>query len=306
MTRFPRRLHYRPRGRKLHPLAIVGICLGGAILLAIIIGNILNARLDDVPTPPSEETETPTDANTPQSLRTAPRLQAYPFALGDDPTDLITEGDRLLQGVTVSINTPEGDVLYTSPVVDYQRLNAITQVDMRDAMSDLTMEIPYVCGIFYPQASDTTDTDLLYAAVSADASLLLEFLHAGGSEILLAGASLEAEDLPYLADYVTMLRERLKGTPVGLAIPLEFAMGEDSWQLLPALRQLVDYLAIDLQSISDETMEGALLNANYYTKQYEMSLVLSASQTVWISAAETVYDDFRILPTRPQKIEGQG
>ena len=41
---------YRSRSRmngRLHPLVIVGICLGAAILIAIIVGNLLKLWLDD-------------------------------------------------------------------------------------------------------------------------------------------------------------------------------------------------------------------------------------------------------------------
>ena len=298
MAHFMRRLHHRSRNRKLHPLAIVGICLGATVLLALLIGNLLNLWLDDEAmgklTGDTQETP-PATEELPD--RTVPVVRAYPFALGDSTDSLITEGEQLLNAVSVSINTPDGSVTYQSPVAAYQGLTSASDTDMRDAMQDLTMTVPYVCGVFYPQALDVTDTDLLYAAAASEASLLREFINAGGKEILLVGASFETDDLPYLADYINRLKSFLGNTPVGLAIPLEVAMAEDNWQLLPAIRPMVDFLAVDLQEISDADMETALLNANYYVAQYEMRLLVSETQTQWISAVEATLSDYQIITT---------
>ena len=306
MARFQRRFHPHGRGKKLHPLAIVGISLGGAVLLAILIGNLLRLSLDeDTLDRLAGESEPPTEEQS-EPQRTAPSVRAYPFVLGDSTDVLLTDGELLINGVTVSVNTPTGQLCYTSPVATHQGLTSVSKAELRDSMLDLTAVIPYVCGVFYPQTPATTDTDLLYAAASADAALLREFLHAGGSEILLVGMSFEAENLPYLADYLTLLREFLEGTPVGLAVPLEVATSEDNWQLLPALRQLSDYLAVDLREIPDGGMEEALLTAHYYTAQYQMSLLASAEQTQWISAVEEAFTDYRIVSAPPKQEEAQG
>ena len=170
-------------------------------------------------------------------------------------------------------------------------------------MQELTFAVPYVCGVFYPQKLNTDDTDLLYAAAASDAALLREFVHAGGSEILIVGAAFDEESLPYLADYLKQLKALLGATPVGLAIPLEVAAGEDGWQLLPSIRPLADFLAMDLQDLPDSEMESGLQTANYYADQYEMRLIVSSDQSRWISAVEEVFSDYQIV-TVPQKAQG--
>lgn len=48
MSPFGKRFrHHHAHGtRKLHPLAIVGICLAVAVLVTVIVGNLLNIFLD--------------------------------------------------------------------------------------------------------------------------------------------------------------------------------------------------------------------------------------------------------------------
>ncbi|MBR7098037.1 MAG: hypothetical protein IKC59_01350 [Clostridia bacterium] len=296
MPHLNRRLHRR--GRKLSPLAIVGICLGAAVLIALIVGNILNAWLDDETvealkgTQP-EQSEPPTpDLPT----RTVPSVRSYPFALGDDVRKLTSDAETQLNSVTVSLNTSDGKVTYRSNVADYLGLTSLTDASLRDEMSKLTSEIPYVCGAFYlPALSDADNADLLYAMAASDAALMREFIHAGGSEILLLGGSFDSDTLPYLSDYITLLKAALGNTPVVLSVPLEIAMGTDQWQLLPSLRPLADLLAVDLREISDTDMEQALLDSNYYVSAYDMRLVMSESQTGWISAVEEIYSDYQIV-----------
>ena len=296
MPHLNRRLHHR--GRRMSPLAIVGICLGAAVLIALIVGNILNAWLDDekmnalkgtqqedavphVPDPPS---------------RTVPSIRAYPFTLGDDVQKLTSDAEAKLNAVSVSLNTPDGKTTYRSDVADHLGLTALTDASLSDEMLRLTAEIPYVCGAFYlPELSGAENADLLYAMATTDAALMREFIHAGGSEILLLRGSFDADTLPYLTDYVALLKASLGNTPLVLSVPLETAMQEDQWQLLPALRPLVDLLAVDLREVADTDMEQALLNANYYVSAYDMRLVVSEKQTSRISTVEAVYSDYQII-----------
>ena len=74
---------HRQRATRFHPLAIVGICLCAAVLLTVLIGNILNLVVDDDTyhrlTGKEEE-----DSNPPPSYTAnAPRVNAYPFVLGN-------------------------------------------------------------------------------------------------------------------------------------------------------------------------------------------------------------------------------
>ena len=297
MTNFLRRLRYRFRNHRFSPLEIAGITLVGAILLAIMIGNILNATLDDdklaaLKTPTAE---TPATPDVPD--RRVQQVRAYPVAPGDDPTRITVGEGVLLDAVSVSLCTPDGILTYESPVSKFQGRESLSVVALADFMMDLTGEIPYVCGVYYPQALTARDDDVIYAAAATDAALLREFVRAGGSEILIAGASFDAEDLPYLGDYLKALKDFLGDTPVSLAVPYAYALSEDAWQILPALSGLCDLLTLDLSEVSNEEMEHALLTAPYYLSQYRMRLAISAAQSRWVAPVEAAFADYQIIST---------
>lgn len=299
MARLVRRLHHRRSNRKLSPPAILGICLGSAVLLALIIGNILNATLDD----PPGEAEPPAENNTPlQEATAAPSVCAYPFSLNDPVNTLISEDGHAPGAVSVSINNPNGGVNYRSAVSQHLQLNSNINADLKTVMQDLKETVPYVCGVFYPAIPISDDADLLYAAAATDASLLREFIQAGGNEILLVGVSLEDEALPYLADYVKLLKTFLGDTPIGFTVPMELAASENGWEKLPLITSIADFIALDLQGVSDANMETTVSNSKYYTEQYGMRPLLSASQTNWISEAEASLPSYQIIsvPTETQ------
>ena len=298
MARLFKRTHYRRGNRKLSPLAILGICLGSAILLALIIGNILNATLDELPEEPDTATDEGNTAQTPASEAQAPQIRAYPFSLDDSADSLIREDGSSPAAVSISINTPDGGVNYQSAVSTHLRLEHHSTADLKSAMLDLKTLVPYVCGVFYPQIPTTDDTDLLYAVAATDAALLREFILAGGDEILLMNLSLNEDALPYLADYVKQLKAVLGNVPLGISVPMEIASAEDNWETLPTLRNLSDFMALDLQNVPDEDMETAILNAKYYMSQYGMRPLLSASQSRWFSDAEASLQSYQILSVR--------
>ena len=297
MANFLWRLRHRARNHKFSTLEIVGICLGGAILLTIILGNILNATLDDdklaaLKTPTAQTPETPEIPD-----RRVQNVRAYPFAPGDDPDRPVTGEGVILDAVSLSICTPEGVMTYVSPVADFQGRDSLSVVTLADCMTDLTAKIPYVCGVYYPQSLTARDEDVIFAAAATDAALLREFVRAGGSEILIVGASFAPEDLPYLGEYLRTLKSHLGDTPISLAIPYAYASSEDAWQTIPALSGLVDLLTLDLSDVSNEDMEEALLTAPYYLSQYRMRLAISASQSRWVAPVEASFSDYQILST---------
>ena len=305
MARLNRRLHHRRWNRKLHPLAIVGICLGGAILLALLIGNLLNLWLDDEKMAALQGKQQESTAPTTQELppRAVAEIRAYPFSLGDDVSSLTPEEGQAPQAVSVSINTPDGKMLYRSAVSQRLYPENDSTVDLKTEMLELTASVSYVCGVFYPNLPVTDDMDLIYAMAATDAALLREFVSAGGSEILLTGVALKSEALPCLGDYLKQLQILLGETPVGLSVPWEAASAEDSWELLATIAPLADFLAIDLQAVSEDDMESALKTADYYVRQYKMRLVISSAQARWVSAVEIAFSDYQIVVSPSQETE---
>lgn len=295
------RRHYSRQSGKLHPLAIVGICLGAAILIALIIGNLLNLWLDDdtYKKLTDGETEAP-EAEAPTPSRNVPFTRLYPFTLGDSVSSLSNGAVLPPPALSVSINTPAGDLLYSSAVADYQGTVGNPQIPLVEAMTELTGAVPYVSGVFYPQAPKTVDSELRFAATANEIALLHEFASAGASEILLVGLSFETDEFPATLSYVKAVSEALGNTHVGIALPYSVATSALGWQIIPALAEVTDFITLDMQKEDSASAENLLLDANYYLVQYEMRLLIDSAQTELIGIAEATLSDFQIVTTPPE------
>lgn len=284
---------------KLPPAAIVAICLGAAILITLIVGNVLHYTLDeDMLKKLTSGTKAP-ESPEPPPERTVPAVQAYPFALGDPIKSLTGNGEITPSALSVSLNTPEGELLYTSPVAVYQGLQVTDSIPLADKMTELRTAVPYICGVFYPQALNQESDDLFYAVAAQEAALLREFAHAGAAEILLVGLPLDAEHLGNTLTYLELVSTSLGNTYLGIGVPLSDAASEQGWSLLPTLLDRVSYLALDLQA-ETASAETALTNANYYLVEHQMRLLLASDQTDLINLVQSYLTDFQILTAPPK------
>lgn len=289
---------YRSRSRmngKLHPLVIVGICLGVAILIAIIVGNLLKLWLDDemMQQLKGEQTQPPVSAP-PSPEPSAPTIHAYPFTLGDK-TDSLTADGIPPAALSISLNTPSGELLYSSPVADYQGIMGKPDIPLSESLEELWQIVPYLSGVFYPQAPLIEDENVRYAAIASEIALLREFIREGGSEILLVGLSFDAEHRAVSVHYINEVRRALSDAPVGISIPLSVAMSADGLELLPSLSEIASFLAVDLCNEVPDENGTTVLNACYYVSQYRMRMLLSSVQFDFISIAEATVSNFQIV-----------
>lgn len=308
MQLFGDRLHNSSHRRgTLSPLAIILICTGAALLLAIIIGLFLNALLDDeaykrltVGKQPEQE-QNEIDKTYTRDVH----ADAYVFG---------KEGESVwenLSEISVTLNTPTGQVNYTSEVVEFLAMQSISKATLYDAMGEVNMFADFVSGVFYPQALYSEGSDLQYAAAAKECALMREFLHAGGSEVLLCGIPFSRTDTASIIRYVKQVKAMAGDSPVGVAIPLAIARADGAWTLLESLAKECDFLAIDLsETASVGGAEQILTDARYYIQQYDMRVVLSEQQEDLILAA-FVYPDVQIIthytpalpPTTDQPIQ---
>ena len=283
---------HRPHAGKLHPLAIVAICLAVTVLVTLIVGNFLKLWLDDetynkLTQKPIEEE--PAEERSPL---VAKRINAYPFALGEDVNGVIG-----MPAVSVPLNTPDGTMLYTSDVTAYLGVPCTEQVSLYDTVGELSAFVNYISGVYYPQAFANESTDLFYASAAREAALVREALRTGVSELLLCEIPLTVENLDRVALYLDTLRAAANDTAIGVAVPLSVARSEGGWEILGVLEQHCDFLVLDVTSedVTDtEEIEGGtspaavalLTDCNYYLTQYNMRLLLSSTQTNLLSTLE--------------------
>ena len=304
--------HRRPHATRLHPAAIVGICLAATILITLIVGNLLKVFLDDEAYQrlmQGAETEPPqVESPRPSFVRD---LNAYPFTLGENAENAIGK-----TSVSVTVNTPDGTLLYTSEVTSQLNLAASPNIDLQQTLGEISAFVPYVSSVFFPQAFSAQSPNARYAVTLTEAAILREFINAGGSEVLLFGLPLTTESPDDLVAYVNTLRLSLDGAPIGIAIPLTVAADTNSWELLAILADACDFLAVDLtDEICDETdidmgsgfspsANAILARCAYLTSQYEARLIFSEQQSALLSTAVfQVRPDFQVI-RKPQKTSG--
>ncbi|MBQ3014778.1 MAG: hypothetical protein IJD75_06570 [Clostridia bacterium] len=298
--RFRRR---HARATRLHPIAIVGICLAAAILLTVIVGNLLKGSLDDETykkLTQGEETDA-TNAEPPRATNVR-NLNAYPFALGQNAEDAVG-----MTSISVSVNTPDGTILYTSDVTEQLGLTATEKIDLQETLGEVSAFVPYVSGVFYPQAFEQETPDARYAVSAVESAILREFLHAGGSEILLCGLPLAGDHTDTIIEYVKTIQFATGNAPIGIAIPLSIAADTDNWELLARLFDACDFLAIDLTAeecdnadLDDTgyspTADAILARCAYFVSQFDARLIFSDKQTALISTAQMqARPDFQVI-----------
>ena len=291
MQLFGNRIHNTHRRGVLSPLAIVLICSGAALLLTIIIGLMLNVWLDD-------ETYDRLTNGDPQEEEQIENNKSYIRDIHADAYVFGKEVESVWENfseISVTLNTPTGQINYTSEVIEYLGMESVSQNVLYDSMGEVYLFANFVSGVFYPQALYQEGADLQYAAAAKECALMSEFLHAGGSEILLCGIPFGRTDTASILRYIKQIKAMAGDSPIGVAIPLAVARADGAWTLLESLAKECDFLAIDLtETTSVGGAEQILADARYYIQQYDMRVLLSERQEDLILAAYT-YPDVQII-----------
>ncbi len=275
---------------KLSPWAIVGIVAASVLLITLIIGNLLKVWLDGEALKQLTDGEPETKAEEPLYKAAVRDRTAYPFLLGNDLEAIVNTPE-----ISLSLNTPDGKVNYTSPVTERFALPIYRNTPLDEGMGDLQSVAEYVSGVFYPQALSIEDADLRYAEMMAECALLREFIGAGGNEILLSSLPYSTTDLGALLSYITSVKRALGTSPLGVAVPMELVLSENAWKTLEQLLKICDFLALELGDSQIPISE-----LTYYLKHYDMRLLLDASAAEQIAAAEESLTDYQILTTPPK------
>ena len=291
MLRLGSRRYRRHRGTGVSPWVIILICVTAAILVTVIIGNLLKIWLDEgaYDRLTSGEATTPSEQEVQKPIAVRD-VHADAYVFGKTPAGVWES----LAEVSISINTPAGEVNYTSDVAAYLGFVSGSKAVLFDEMGDLRAVSEYISGIFYPQAFAQESLDLQYAQTARECALMREFLRAGGSEILLRELPLVGTDTATLIRYVQQVKQMAGDAPVGVAIPLEIAQREGAWEMLARLAQGCDFLALDLSDVDPAADVSTLLtDARYFIQQYDMRVLVDERQEDLILAVYA-YSDVQI------------
>lgn len=285
-----RRINTHRRGA-LSPLAIVLICAGAALLLTIIVGLMLNVWLDDETYDRLTNGEPKEEENAEENKSYTRNIHADAYVFGEEAESFWENFSE----ISVTLNTPAGQVNYTSEVVAYLGLTSTSDRVLYDEMSQLSFSVNFISGVFYPQALYYEGADLQYAAAAKECAVMQEFLHTGGSEILLCGIPFGRTDTASILRYIKQVKAMAGNSPVGVAVPLAVARADGAWTMLESLAKECDFLAIDLtEATSVGGADQILTDARYYIQQYDMRIVLNRRQEELVLAVYT-YPDVQII-----------
>ena len=288
--------HYRNTyHRRLPPLALIAICIGTALIITLIVGNLLKLFLDE---DAYNRLVNPDSESSLSFQNEVLDIQAQPFLFGNTT-------ESLPSAVSVNLNTSEGALLYKSPVSAQFTLPQNDKVDLKASMSSLSGA--YVSGVFFPQAFKQSSSDLKYATELCERALLHEFFALGGDEILLVNVDPTSDSLPVLTAYVSAIKSASEHATVGIALSPEIVQSENGQKILSELLKVCDFCALDLKSSAtppDSDHAEFLSNLSKTLSQYDMRLLLSQAQTELIDALDnTEIQDYQILPIVPVATE---
>ena len=298
MQLFGNRRNTHRRGA-LSPLAIILIVAGAALLLTIVIGLLLGVWVDEEAYDRLTRGEQPEEEEAVTNKSYTRDIHADAYVFGKE-VESVWEN---FAEISITLNTPTGQLNYTSEVSTYLGAESVSDTAFYDAMGEVHLFATFVGGVFYPQALYEESADLQYASAAKECALMKEFLHAGGSEILLCGIPFTSSDTASILRYVKQAKAMAGDSPVGVAIPLAVARADGAWTLLESLAKECDFLALDLtESTSVGGAEQILTDARYYIQQYDMRVLLNEKQEELILAAYT-YPDVQIItyyaPAKP-------
>ena len=142
MQLFSNRRNTHRRGA-LSPLAIVLICAGAALLLTIIIGLMLNVWLDD-------ETYDRLTKGEEQKEEQPATNKSYTRDIHADAYVFGKEAESVWESfyeISVTLNTPTGQINYTSEVVNYLGMETTTDRVLYDEMGEVSLIAGFVSGV---------------------------------------------------------------------------------------------------------------------------------------------------------------
>jgi hypothetical protein len=298
MQLFGNRRNTHRRGA-LSPMAVILIVAGAALLLTIVIGLLLGVWVDEEAYDRLTRGEQPEEEETVINKSYTRDIHADAYVFGKE-VESVWEN---FAEISITLNTPTGQLNYTSEVSTYLGAESVSDIAFYDAMGEVHLFATFVGGVFYPQALYEESADLQYAAAAKECALMKEFLHAGGSEILLCGIPFTSSDTASILRYVKQVKAMAGDSPVGVAIPLAVARADGAWTLLESLAKECDFLALDLtETASVGGAEQILTDARYYIQQDDMRVLLNEKQEELILAAYT-YPDVQIItyyaPAKP-------
>ncbi len=288
-----RRQVYRKRKLRLI-LIILGIVLALLLIGFLIIGNILNNRMEKGDETDSDTLEMP-DPNHPSPSSS---LNAYPVALKTEDSSSFLSRIKSLKNkghtaASVPLNQPNGHLLYRSSLATNLGISAET-VSLSGHMTTAEEFGIHISGTFYLSAFSEKDELTRSVILAREAALVAEAILLGVDDVLLIAPDFGAEHLSEFSRFLSTVRELAPDGTLGLTVSADLLASDEATKLMDTLSKELNFFALDAtgdeSGSSVEAIETKIQGSLYYLLRYQMRVLLSEgdtdSQRAWIEAVE--------------------
>lgn len=279
-------------------LIFVIVCIVGTVML----GNYLKNRADDTSIP--KETLPPeTDADTTRTSEGLSTIEPAEGSVRSGCLDIkgVTDAAELDEKIRYifasgydSITVPiadDGSLLYYSPAAI--ALSHMQKDSLLPSLTDIISRIkkiaeeyrinPTVTAFYTLTSPNIDDPVLMEAAFLFDTAIVAEAHSLGADEILVSGFSLAekpTEATNAVISFVEKLRATAKDIRIGLALPAETYMADNTAHHLETISSAVEYLAVETSELdwSHTVTEDTVYNTD------ENGDVIESVETVHLSS----------------------
>ena len=270
--------------RKLRNILIISaICLVVLFLLFVIVGNLLNKKLE-VARSGSDKAET---TAVPLDETLSYTIEAYPLKIAPE-VDFSERMSELSGGgvrsVSLCLTDAQGKLLVYSDIaasLGYQN-SADSLADLSSIVSKAKYYNIFSSAVLDLQFPAEKDAKKRAVRLAYEAALAVEFTEKGVNEVVVRVPGTDAVQTALLLDFAKSVKAINDAVVLGVALPRDFFYGESAAEDIASLAVEFDILGIDASYMPDDTEDaieyiGGIFsesNLKYYMLRYNMRVIL--------------------------------
>lgn len=179
---------------------------------------------------------------------------------------------------SVCLRDKDGFITYHSDVdVTFGENAGMGKRNLSDEVKDTQRDEGYVCAYFYSSAFEESDPYKREIKKAYEIALINEAAKSGIDDILIIGLKPNDENIDELEAFLSNLSYASEKSALGVLVsPDDVLLTDDGKYLVPRLRSVCDFTALDLRDVNSVTsLKASLDEMEYYIKSDAMRLVFS-------------------------------
>ena len=268
----------RSQYRKSHmPLVLAVIAfLLLTVIISVSIGIALSRRVEQSGQPQKKFDFERIDYSSGDKIVSA--VEAYNLSKGANPSDYVAQG---ISDISVCVRHSDGKLGFRFEAAEYYSIDTQGEASFASVCNSAHQSGGRICAYMYLTSFAIEDKHLRGIAKAYELALIDELGRSGADDILILGLTVTDDNIDEVEDFVARASLAAGKAPLGVSVDEEMlAMVSDGVYLAPRLREVCDYLALDLTaltdgSVTDDKLEEALENNKYYIKSYPLRMLFA-------------------------------